>query len=62
MYEDYLISGPAVMLAAHYLAPNSRRAGLLKFLRSRDRERAIAGVRNAAWDLVLLSDWLAGIP
>jgi len=61
MYEEFLISGPAIMLAAHYLAPNSNRKGLLKNLRSPDRDRAIAGVRNAAWDLTLLSEWQARI-
>jgi hypothetical protein len=58
MYNDFLIGGPAVVLAAHYLAPNSRRAKLLKSLYSIDRHTALKGIRNAAWDLTLLSDWL----
>lgn len=58
MYSDFLIGGPAVLLAAYYLAPNSARAGLLKNLRSADRKRALNGVRNAAWDLTFLSEWI----
>lgn len=61
VYEDFLIGGPAVILAAYYLAPNSGRRGLLKGVRSDDRERAVRGVRNAAWDLTLLSTWLDAI-
>jgi hypothetical protein len=61
MYQDFLIGGPAAILAAHYIAPNSDRKGLLKSVRSPDRERAVGGVRNAAWDLTLLSDWLVRV-
>jgi len=58
MYKDFLLGGPALALAVHYLAPNSSRKRQLKGLKSRDRERAIAGVRNAAWDLTLISEWV----
>lgn len=58
MYKDFLLGGPALALAAHYLAPNSTRRRQLKALKSPDRERAIAGVRNAAWDLTLISEWV----
>jgi hypothetical protein len=61
MYQDFLIGGPAAILAAHYLAPNSDRKGLLKNVRSSNRERAVLGVRNAAWDLTLLSDWIVRV-
>lgn len=61
MYEDFLIGGPASILAVNYLAPNSDRKGLLKNLWSPDRERAVLGVRNAAWDLTLLSDWISRV-
>jgi hypothetical protein len=61
MYEDFLIGGPASILAVQYLAPNSDRKGLLKNLWSPDRERAVLGVRNAAWDLTLLSDWIVRV-
>lgn len=58
MYDDFLLGGPAIALAAAYLAPNSQRRRLLKGVRSPDRERAIAGIRNAAWDLTLISEFL----
>ena len=58
MYHDFVIGGPALLFAIHYLAPNSERSGLLKHLRSADRERALCGIRNASWDLTFLSDWI----
>ena len=58
MHQDFIIGGPALIFAIHYLAPNSERRGLLKNLRSMDRERALRGIRNASWDLTLLSDWI----
>jgi hypothetical protein len=58
MYQDFVIGGPALMFAIHYLAPNSERNGLLKNLRSADRERALRGIRNASWDVTLLSEWI----
>jgi len=58
MYEDFIIGGPGLMFAIYFLAPNSARSGLLKNLRSEDRERALRGIRNASWDLTLLSDWI----
>jgi len=61
MYKDFLLGGPALALAAHYLAPNSMRKRLLKGLKSPDRERALAGVRNAAWDLTLISEWAINV-
>jgi len=59
MYEDFILGGPAALLAAVYFAPNSPpRSGLFKSLRSSDRERAISGICNAAWDLTHLSDFI----
>jgi hypothetical protein len=60
-HEEFILGGPAIALAAHYLAPNARRKRLLKGLRSHDRERALEGIRNAAWDLSILSQWLLDI-
>lgn len=57
MRNDFMVAGPAALMACIYYAPNSPpRAGLFKGLRSPDRARAISGVRNAAWDLTHLSD------
>jgi len=58
MYQDFIIGGPALLFAIHYLTPNSERSGLLKHLRSADRERSLSGIRNASWDLTFLSDWI----
>lgn len=59
MRNDFIISGPAVLLACIYFAPNSPpRKGLFKQLRSPNRQRAIEGVRNAAWDLTHLSEMI----
>lgn len=58
MYEEFFLGGPAVRLAIQYLAPGAGRSGLLKGIESPDREKAIAGLRNASWDLTLLSHFL----
>ncbi len=59
MHRDFIIAGPAAMLACIYFAPNSPpRAGLLKRLNSPDRQRALDGVKNAAWDITHLSDFI----
>jgi hypothetical protein len=60
-YEEFLLGGPAIALAAHYLAPNAPRKRLMKGLRSADRERALEGIRNAAWDLSIVSQWLLDV-
>jgi len=58
MYNDFLMGHAALGLAVHYFAPGAIRRRLLKGLRSPKREVAIAGVRNAAWDLTHLSQWV----
>jgi hypothetical protein len=59
MHRDFIIAGPAAMLACIYFAPNSPpRKGLLKQLQSANRARAIEGVKNAAWDITHLSDFI----
>lgn len=59
MRDDFMIAGPAALLACVYFAPNSPpRKGLFKQLRSPNRPRAISGVRNAAWDLTHLSEMI----
>lgn len=61
MHKDYLMTGTAVILAVHYFAPNNSRKGLLKNLRSQDRELAIKGIKNATWDLFFLEEWFSKI-
>ena len=59
MHSDFIVAGPAAMLACIYFAPNSPpRKGLLKQLKSLDRQRALDGVKNAAWDITHLSDFI----
>lgn len=59
MHRDFIVAGPAALLACIYFAPNSPpRRGLLKQLQSPDRARAIEGAKNAAWDITHLSDFV----
>lgn len=57
MLEDFFLAGPAAIFASMYLSPNAAKKRLMKSLRSADREKALAGVRNAAWDMTHLSDF-----
>ncbi|HDR9760800.1 TPA: hypothetical protein ACK3Q6_003255 [Burkholderia cepacia] len=58
MRDDFILAGPAAILAFLYFAPNSPpRKRLLKGLRSDDRQDALAGAKNAAWDITYLSDF-----
>lgn len=57
MVSDFIVAGPAAVFAAMFLSPRASRGGLIKQLRSPDRARALAGVRNAAWDITHLSDF-----
>lgn len=58
MLSDFFVAGPAAIFAAMFLSPRASRSGMLKQLKSPDRTRAIAGVRNAAWDITHLSDFV----
>ena len=57
MMDDFILAGPAFMYAARYFGPRVASAKMLKDLRSADREEAILGVRNAAWDVTYLSEF-----
>lgn len=56
MLDDFFLAGPAAVFASMYFSPFAEKKRLIKHLRSADRERAIAGVRNAAWDMTHLSE------
>lgn len=58
MDKDFLLAGPAALFASMYYGPKAARAGLFKQLRSVDRKAAIAGAKNAAWDMTHLSDFV----
>ena len=58
MRDDFMFGGPAALLASVYFAPNSPpKRRVFKDKNSLDREAAISGVRNAAWDLTHLSEF-----
>lgn len=58
MYEEFIIAGPAAISGLFYLAPRMAHRSLMKRLRSSDREIALAGIRNAAWDITHLSEFI----
>lgn len=58
MISDFIVAGPAAIFAAMYLSPRASKAGMIKQLRSPDRDRAVVGIRNAAWDITHLSDFV----
>ncbi len=61
MVDEFFMAGPAAIFATMYFAPNSRKRRLMKQLRSDDRDCAIAGIKNAAWDITHLSNFAAKI-
>lgn len=59
MRDDFMFGGPAAMLASVYFAPNSPpKRRVFKDKNSSNREAALAGARNAAWDLTHLSEFV----
>jgi hypothetical protein len=58
MVSDFIVAGPAAIFAAMFLSPRASRAGMIKQLKSPNRARALAGIRNAAWDITHLSDFV----
>ena len=58
MVADFIVAGPAAMFATMYLSPRAAKAGMMKHLRSKDRAKALAGVKNAAWDITYLSEFV----
>lgn len=59
MCDDFMFGGPAALLASVYFAPNSPPiGGVFKDKNSVDPEVVLAGVRNAAWDMTYLSEFV----
>ncbi|MEO6276325.1 hypothetical protein [Roseateles sp.] len=55
LHREYFFAGQVATMACVFFGPiNAPKAGLMKGLRSPDRERAIAGAKNAAWDALYL--------
>ncbi|MFC8752904.1 hypothetical protein ACN429_19765 [Pseudomonas oryzihabitans] len=62
MANELVFAGPAMMLAVIYLGTHSPgRKKVFKGKGSADRLAAIAGVKNAAWDITHLSDFVSRI-
>lgn len=62
MTDDFLFGGPAALTAFVYFAPKSPpKKKVFKDLRSTNREAAMAGVKNAAWDMAHLSDFISRV-
>ncbi|PND37944.1 hypothetical protein C1O66_10670 [Paucibacter aquatile] len=60
MHRDYFLAGQVATMACVYFAPiNAPKAGLMKSLRSPNREKAIDGAKNAAWDALYLSSLIS---
>jgi hypothetical protein len=56
MYYRWQFSAPATVLAMQALSHNPPK-DVFKNIGSTDRKKALAGVRNAAWDLVYITAW-----
>jgi hypothetical protein len=56
MYYRWHFSAPATVLAIQALSHNPPK-DVFKNIGSTDRKKALAGVRNAAWDLVYITAW-----
>ena len=55
MFEDFNFAGPASAYALLYFSTHVANGGLLKNLRGADDQKALRGIRNAAWDITYLS-------
>ncbi len=57
MRDEFVFGASATVFAHYYFAPGKPKRRMLKSLRSQDRQLALWGIRNAAWDLNLVADW-----
>ena len=60
MYHRWHFSAPATLLATRVLSHDPPK-DVFKNIGSTDRKRALAGVKNAAWDLVYITAWFQRI-
>jgi hypothetical protein len=56
MYDSWHFSAPATVLGSLVLSQDPPRK-VFKNIGSPDRRRALKGVKNAAWDLVYITEW-----
>ncbi len=61
MGGEFLFASTALLMGMRYFIPSGPHRRLMKHLRSANRDRAIMGVRNAAWDLTLVSEWASRV-
>lgn len=57
MIEDFILAGPAFLYAAKLFGPIGKKRRMLKDLRAPDRDSAIKGIQNAAWDVTYISEF-----
>lgn len=55
-HDDFFYGAPVTLFASLYLS-SKRIGGMMKKLRSIDRTKALLGIKNAAWDLTVLTTW-----
>lgn len=60
IYHYWYFSHPAILLATYALSRTPPK-NAFKNVRSPNREKALAGAKNAAWDLVYITEWFEKI-
>lgn len=58
MINEFIVAGPAALIASFYLSPGAKRKGMFEKLRSPNRDVAILGIRKEAWDITYLSHYI----
>lgn len=58
MVSDFIVAGPGTLFATMYLSPRATKARMMKQLKSKDRDKALLGIRNASWDITYLSEFV----
>lgn len=53
MFEEFYFGAPATLFANCYFANKAKMKGIKSF----DRKRALASLKNMTWDLTLLTEW-----
>jgi hypothetical protein len=56
MSKEFFVGASATFFASLYLS-SKRMLGMLKKIGSANRERALLGIKNAAWDLTFMTTW-----
>ncbi len=51
MREKFVARGPGIIFSIMFLSERARIKNMIKYIKSTDRERAIGGAQNAAWDI-----------